>query len=216
MGANIQNLETRHYYPYILKPINVLFMCLLIFCGALLGIYRTLEKESMPLLLNSGLTDVREAEIKITLWFEAGKPTSDLGLSLPQEGWEWKESNRKGLDSKGAYSISGYKIIHPQEEEQLYSWFQDLSDRVQAYGGIAYMDERIAEGIDVAKYSVQKGLIPLQWTLSENLISVTGLKKDAFRTVQAGSDSVNFQLLSQSNGTTGRAALAIPVLLEEF
>lgn len=203
------------YYPHKLRGINVLFLCALLICGVI-GMTNTLYKDRPgPLLLNSGLIEAKEAELRVIIWFESGTSPGNLRKNLPQEGWEWRESYRNTPEVK-TYTLSGYKIIRPKEEKQLYSWFQLLSSQVKELGGIAYLDERVPEGIDIANYSVQQGIIPIQWSLADSTISVAGLKSEINSRVRAGEDSVNIQVISHASNGNGRTALAIPVLLEEF
>jgi hypothetical protein len=208
----IKKVETLN--PQILSLIFVILLCVILLSGVIVkNIW--IEKQEMPLLLNSSSTTAKEAELRIALWFKQ-KPAQNLMKDLPQDGWVWKESELKAYGGTTAYTLSGYKVIQAEEEKLLFSWFRGLSRKVQDYGGLVYLDERIPEGIDIIKYSVQEGISPVQWALAENTLSVTGLKDKLYPEIRAGDDSVNIQLLSQSNGKSGRTALAIPVLLEEF
>jgi hypothetical protein len=202
-------------YPRNFTHLNVISVCALLFCGFLLIATMTSGKNTGPLLLNSGLTEAREAELRIVLWFELGAPSQDIKGSLPQKGWEWKESQRNVLGTK-TYTLTGYKVIEAEEEEQIHPWFQELSLRVKELDGIAYLDERVSEGIDIANYAVQQGINPVQWALSESTLSIAGQKSDLYQTVQAGADSINVQLITQSYEGRSKTGLAIPALLEEF
>lgn len=202
-------------YPYKLRGLNVILLCVLLIFGFLGPMNMLVRDQSGPLLLNSGLTEANEAEFRVIIWFESGMPPENLRRSLPQEGWEWQETYRNTPESS-AYTLSGYKIIEPKEERKLFPWFQRLSNQIKELGGIVYLDERVAEGMDIANYSIQQGIIPLQWSLAGSTISVTGLKRQVYPSVQAGLDSVNIQVISQAYNGKGKTALAIPVLLEEF
>jgi len=180
------------------------------------GMSRSIQlmKENV-LLLNSGLTDAQEAELKIVLWFERGKPAENLLADLPADGWEWQEA-QLGIGENNAYTLAGRKSINAQEEKSIYPWFAKLSQEVQELGGIAYLDERVPEGIDIAKFSIEQEINPVQWSFTESTISVAGLKSGFYPAVQSGDEAVNIQLISQAHDGQGRTALAIPVLLEEF
>lgn len=212
--VNWEERVPRKLNPHILSGVCVVLLCVL-FLSGVVSKNIPLEKQETPLLLNSGLTTVQQAEVKIILWFEQ-KPFENIKQSLPQEGWEWKESEFKAPNGKVPYTLSGYKLICSEEEEQIFSWFRELTKKVQDYGGTVYLDERVPEGIDVIKYSVQQEVIPVQWALSENTLSITGFKNGLYPSIQAGDDLLNIQLLSLSNGDHGKTALVIPVLLEEF
>lgn len=220
-----QFCKKNKFYPSKFISNNVLLIWLVAFAlysaysdfyGGWFGNNGTQGKETMPLLLNSGQTQVAEAEMRITLWFESSKPPLELTQSLPQEGWEWEISDLKTTQGKERYSYSGYKKIGASEEEAIYTWFKGISEKVESYGGTAYLDERIMEGIDLAKYSVYKDITPVQWALSDSFYSLSGRKKDMVKPVQAGSDTMNIQLITKSDEGKGKTALAIPVLLEEF
>lgn len=203
------------YYPYKLRGIYVLFLCVLLIYGVFMPLNTLFRAQSGPLLLSSGLTEAKEAELRVVIWLESGMPPENLRGSLPQEGWDWQETYRNTPGSS-AYTLSGYKIIRPEEEKSIFPWFQRLSSQVQELGGIVYLDERVAEGMDIANYSIQQGVIPLQWSLAGSTVSVTGLKSELYPSVRAGADSVNIQVISQAYDGKGKTALAIPVLLEEF
>lgn len=201
--------------PKKLRWINVVFLSIFLFSGVLMPTNLSSQEQSGPLLLSSGMIEAREAELRVVLWFESETPPEKLKKSLPQEGWQWKESYRYALGRR-AYTLSGFKIIRSEEEKQLYLWFQGLAKKVKNFGGIAYLDEKVPEGIDIANYSIQQGIIPIQWSLSESTLSVTGQKSGLYPMVRAGADAVNIQVISQSHAGKGKTALAIPVLLEEF
>lgn len=217
MGVDAQHVGRgiSKFYPYKLRGLNVFVMCVLFIYGVFMPINTLLRDQSGPLLLNSGLTEANEAQLRVVIWFESGMPPEDLRKSLPHEGWEWHEAYRN-TPELSAYTLSGYKIIQPEEEKKLFPWFQRLSSQFKELGGIVYLDERVSEGIDIANYSVQQGVIPLQWSLAGSTVSVTGLKRELYPRVQAGEDFVNIQVISQAHDGKGKTALAIPVLLEEF
>lgn len=209
-----ENKITKHY-PYKLLWVTVLFLCTLFTYGVLTPTNTLFKDQSNPLLLNSGFTKASDAELRVVLWFEVETPPVNLRKGLPQEGWEWKESYRN-TSNGSAYTLSGYKIIQSEEEKALYPWFQKLSKQVKELGGVTYLDEKVSEGIDIANYSVQQGINPIQWSLSESTISVAGQMKELYPMVRAGGDFVNIQMISQANDGKGKTAIAIPVLLEEF
>lgn len=172
------------------------------------------QKVEYPLLLNSGLVVVQEAELRIVFWFEKGKPQKDFKKDLPQEGWVWQESSFSNPISTG-YSLAGFTTINQESEKRIFSWYHKLLEDVNNAGGILYLDERVQEGIDIAHYAMKQNITPRQFSLSESTISVTGWQESHLPRVVAGNDSVNIQMISQGYGQ-GKTALAIPVLLEEF
>lgn len=165
-----------------------------------------------PLLLNSGLVKAEEAELRIVLWFDKGKPAKGLLKNLPEENWVWQESiNPIGV----GYSIAGYTRIDKESEKSIYLWYQNLAQLTAQAGGIAYLDERVPEGIDIARYALKQNILPRQLTLSEGIYSVVGWQESYSPQIVAGHDKINIQLISHGYDQ-GKTALAIPVLLEEF
>ncbi len=220
MSENAYQIEFKaiKHYPFKLYLIYVLIFSTFFACVVFPQASTMPKSLSNPLLLNSGLVEAQAAELRIVVWFEAGKPSVDLKMDLPQEGWEWKDSyrNTSHVSDYSAYTLSGYKLIQAEEEKQIYPWFQKLSTQIKELGGVVYLDERVSEGIDIANYSVQQGINPIQWSLSEGTISVAGQQGELYPMVRAGEDLVNIQVISQAYDGSGKTALAIPVLLEEF
>ncbi|MGE4271756.1 MAG: hypothetical protein AB7E31_02635 [Desulfitobacterium sp.] len=216
-------METPKKYRNRIVVLGVIFLCYTMFqiwfFSQEVGereFYSRLESQiSNPLLLNSGLVEAQKAEVRVVLWFEQGKPDRGFKQDLPQTGWAWMESNSAGI-AELPYSLAGYRTIVTEEEPEIFAWYQDLEQEVSEVGGIAYLDERIPEGIDIAHYALKQNILPRQFSLSERTISVTGWQESLFSQVLAGDDRVNIQIISQTHGGKGRTALALPVLLEEF
>lgn len=171
-------------------------------------------KGDYPLLLNSGLVDAQEAELRIVFWFEKGKPHKDFNRELPQEGWVWQESTISNPLSKG-YSLAGYTIINPDTEKSIFNWYKKQLNDVAKENGILYLDERVREDIDIVQYAIKQNILPRQFSLTEKTISVAGWQESRLPEVAAGDDIINIQMISQGYGQ-GKTALAIPALLEEF
>ncbi len=167
--------------------------------------------EEVSMLLNSGLVQAQQAELKVIIWFEQDKPLLN-SLNLPQEGWHWEEK----LSQTRAYTLAGSTIIQKNVEPEVFAWYLELSQKVHELGGQAYWDERVPESMDLARHAEKINVEPYQYSLSRNGISITGWHKLIPNTVQAGEDLVNIQFLSRNNGNNGQTALAIPVLLQEF
>ncbi|SHN68488.1 hypothetical protein [Desulfitobacterium chlororespirans] len=196
----------------------IVLLGVVVFTHAFLGNQSSLatadSQDKHPLLLSTGLLEAQEAELRIILWFEKGKPQENFLNQLPQEDWVWQESHPANSMSRG-YSLAGYTRISQESEQAIFSWYQGLVQDVGQAGGIAYLDERVPEGMDIAQYALQQNILPRQFSLSESVSSVAGWQESFLPKVVAGNDKVNIQVISQGYGQ-GRTALAIPVLLEEF
>ncbi|CDX05052.1 Hypothetical protein DPCES_5166 [Desulfitobacterium hafniense] len=196
----------------------IVLLGVIVFAYAFLGNQSSFSiadpQDRNPLLLSTGLVEAQEAELRIILWFEEGKPQENFLNKLPQEGWVWQESHPANSMSAG-YSLAGYTRISQKSEQAIFSWYQGLVQDVGQAGGIAYLDERVPEGMDIAHYALQQNILPRQFSLSESVSSVAGWQESLLPRVVAGNDKVNIQVISQGYGQ-GRTALAIPVLLEEF
>lgn len=186
-----------------------------------LPVQREEMQPSPQLLLNSGLADASEAELRITLWFEQKNEAGYLNVmnNLPQNGWEWETVKKEGLsktEPRQALTIHGQRQITRSQEAEVMAWFTALSQQVRQAGGQAYLDERVATGIDVEAYFSENSIIPKQWTVSGKTSSLAGYSKAPLPSVQAGRDIVNLQLLSRCTVHGENTVLAIPALLEEF
>lgn len=186
-----------------------------------LPVQRDEIQASPHLLLNSGLADASEAELRITLWFEQKNEASYLNIlnNLPQSEWEWETVKKEGLsktEPRQALTIHGHRQINRSQEAEVIAWYTALSKQVQQAGGQAYLDERVASGMDVEAYFSENSIIPKQWTISGKTSSLAGYSKAPLPSVQAGQDIVNLQLLSRSTVHGENTVLAIPALLEEF
>ncbi|WP_019851508.1 MULTISPECIES: hypothetical protein [Desulfitobacterium] len=167
-----------------------------------------------PLLLSTGLLEAQEAELRVILWFEKGKPQKNFLKKLPRENWVWQESHPSNSIGTG-YSLAGYTRINQESEQAIFLWYQSLVEDARESGGNAYLDERVPEGMDIAQYALKQNILPRQFSLSEGVFSVVGWQESSLPQVAAGNDKVNIQVISQGYGQ-GKTALAIPVLLEEF
>lgn len=186
------------------------------------------ENTDPPLLLNSGLIDVTEAEVQVIFWFEEqsdAQRSSFLSEEiLSQEGWEWKikgqglfESELKQeTETTQALTISGYRYINASEEEEILNWFRLISKRIEFQGGKAYLDERVEAGIDAEAYLRQNNFELKQKAISGKTTSLAAWQEGFLPGIQAGQDLINLQVLSRTTSQGAKTVLAIPVLLEEF
>ena len=174
----------------------------------------SLFNEKNPLLLSSGMLEAHEAELRIILWFDNGKPEEDFLENLPEEEWVWQET--PSLPSRGTgYTLAGYAKITQEREQGIYSWYRSVAKKVSRAGGIAYLDERVPEGMDIAQYALKQNMLPCQFAFTEGVFSLVGWQDSSLPEVLAGKDEVNIQIISKGYGQ-GKTALALPVLLEEF
>ena len=168
-----------------------------------------------PLLLESGLATVNEAEVTIVIWLESPELDNGILTALPQAGWQW-ESMTYESGWQHAISISGTKITTSEEESTIRDWYLTLAHQVAEVGGIVYFDERVAESLDIAAYLASRQAVPQQWTYLASTRSIAGYQAGLNNPVIAGLDQVNIQLLTRGTGDQGQTVLAIPVLLQEF
>lgn len=185
------------------------------------------EPNFTPLLLNSGLTGVSEAEVRVIFWFEEDDDTLGSFLSkeiLSQSEWKWEthglgilEENRmQGSGSRQALTISGYRLIDASKEEEILNWFRTMTYKVEVEGGKAYFDERVKAGIDGQAYLRQNNFELKQAVISGKTTSIAGWQDGFFPAVKAGHEPINIQLLKRNTPQGAITVLAIPVLLEEF
>ncbi|MDA8228924.1 MAG: YwmB family TATA-box binding protein [Desulfitobacterium hafniense] len=167
-----------------------------------------------PLLLDSGLTTEEQANLKAIILFNHKVATPEL--FLPKNGWEWKisEYTVPGKDVS-RLTITGQKTVTKNTERASYIEYLNLAQEVKKLGGRAYLDERINEVIDISAYFTKTQIIPLQWAITDNVVSFAAYKKNGPHPVFAGKDKINVQIATR-NRDKAQTVLAVPVLLEEF
>ena len=173
-----------------------------------------LSQTTVPLLINSGEVQVKEAEVSVVLWFENGKIPQEIWSTGPIPDWTWSYKESQNASGIVAVTLSGHHRMNKNEESNLYTWYTIMVRQLAQTGGRIYIDERVPQSIDISAYLSKINALPAQWALSDSLVSIAAYQKDLPSTVTAGNDRINIQLLSQGNG--GQTVLAIPVLLEEF
>lgn len=203
--------------------VMTIFACLLIL--ALLANSSWLEipspesklssRNTVPLLLNSGAVQVKEAEVSIILWFENGEIPLGTWTKLPVPDWKWTR-NELQTGEKSPVTLSGHRRFDKNEEIELYQWYSTMQTELAKTGGLIYIDERVDQAMDVSAYLSKTNALPTQWVLIDNLLSIAAYQDEFLTSVLAGQDRINIQLLSRGKNTEGRSVLAIPALLKEF
>lgn len=210
-------------YPY--KNIMLTLMACILVIG--LGAYALqvemsskdtvkLCKKAVPMLLNSGIVQTKEAEVSVILWFENGDIPLEVRTKWLMSDWTWTFKEQQTGSGKVAATLFAHRRIDKNEETNLYTWYNTLAQSLAKMGGRIYLDERVSQVTDISAYLSQTNALPAQWILSGNLVSIAAYQNDLLTSVVAGQDRVNIQLLSRGENTKGQTVLAIPVLLEEF
>jgi len=172
---------------------------------------------TVPLLLNSGEVQSKEAEISIVLWFENGYVPHGTWGTLPTPDWIWNyKEQTKTSSKKVAVTLSGHRKIDKNEESSLYKWYTTMERKLAKTGGVIYIDERVDQAMDISSYLSKTNALPAQWALIGNMLSIAAYQKHFMTSVLAGQDRINIQLLSRGKNTEGHTVLAIPALLKEF
>ena len=174
------------------------------------------SQSSVPLLLNSGEVQAKEAEVSIILWFENGDIPQGTLIKLPIPDWKWTYNKLQSGHEKDPVTISGQQRIDKNEECDLYKWYTTMQTELAKTGGLIYIDERVDQAMDISAYLSKTNALPTQWALIGNLVSIAAYQDDLLASVLAGQDRINIQLLSRGKNTEGRTVLAIPALLKEF
>ncbi|TGE34119.1 hypothetical protein E4K68_03765 [Desulfosporosinus sp. Sb-LF] len=175
-----------------------------------------LSLSAVPLLLNSGSILAKDAEVSITLWFENGNVPLEILTQRPMPGWKWVYKELQTTSGNVAVTLSGHHLIDKKQERNLYSWYTTMAQQLDKQGGRLYLDERVSQAMDISAYFSQTNALPVQWTLSDNMVSIAAYQSNLKTSVMAGQDRINIQLLSRGKSTNGQTVLAIPALLEEF
>ena len=174
------------------------------------------SQTTVPLLLNSGEVQTKEAEISIILWFENGDVPQATWAKLPTPDWIWTYKELHTGSEKVAATLSGHRLIDRNEESSLYKWYTSMEQELAKTGGLIYIDERIDQAMDISAYLSKTNALPTQWALIGNMLSIAAYQNDFLTSVLAGQDKINIQLLSREKNSEGRTVLAIPALLKEF
>ncbi|KGP77114.1 hypothetical protein JT05_01160 [Desulfosporosinus sp. Tol-M] len=207
------------------KIIMLTLMVCTLFIG--LGVYalsvvaqtkETIEirQTTVPLLLNSGEVQTKEAEVSILLWFENGDIPHETWTKRPTPDWVWTYNELQTGSEKTAATLSGHQLIDKNEESNLYKWYNTMVPELAKTGGLIYLDERVDQAMDISAYLSKTNALPAQWALIGNLLSIAAYQNDFMTSVLAGPDRINIQMLSRGKNTEGRTVLAIPALLTEF
>ena len=175
-----------------------------------------LSPTTIPLLLNSGEVQSKEADVNITLWFENGDVPHGTWTTLPTPDWIWTYTELHTGNGQIAATLSGHRSINKTEENSLYQWYTTMAQELAKTGGLIYLDERVNQAMDISSYLSKTNAQPAQWVLIGNLLSIAAYQNDISTNVLAGQDKINIQLLSRGKSNEGRTVLAIPALLKEF
>lgn len=174
------------------------------------------SQTTVPLLLNSGNVQAKEAEVSIILWFENGDIPDGIWAKLPTSEWLWTYNNLQTESTEAPVTLSGHQMIDKNEESALYTWYTAMVKELAKTGGMIYIDERVDQAMDISSYLSKTNALPAQWALIDNMVSIAAYQNDFPTSVLAGQDRINIQLLSRGKNTEGRSVLAIPALLKEF
>jgi hypothetical protein len=171
---------------------------------------------AVPLLLNSGEVQTKEAEVSIILWFGKGEIPDGTWTTRPTLDWEWSYNELKTGSETVAATLSGHQLIDKNEERDLYKWYTIMEQELAKTGGLIYIDERVDQAMDISSYLSKTNALPAQWASTDNMVSIAAYQTNFSTSVLAGQDRINIQLLSRGKNTEGRSVLAIPALLKEF
>jgi len=174
------------------------------------------SQTAVPLLLNSGVVQAKEAEVSVVLWFENGEIPFGIWCEKPAQDWIWTYKQSQTVSGKVAVTLSGHHRMNKNEESNLYTWYTIMARQLAQTGGQIYIDERVSQATDISAYLSKTNALPAQWALSDSLVSIAAYQKSLPTNVMAGFDRINIQLLSRGRHNEGQTVLAIPALLEEF
>lgn len=174
------------------------------------------SKTEIPLLLNSKQVVSDKARVKLVIWFDDSKITLDQFPQPPIKNWRWSCKDLQAGNGRRAITLSGECILDKNAEQQVFTWYTIMAQRIASEGGRIYLDERVPERLDISAYLTQIQALPVQWSLTDNLVSIAARQQQINSSVKVGNDSINMQILSRGETANGQTVLALPVLLEEF
>jgi hypothetical protein len=169
-------------------------------------------------LLSDGRVHCEEARVNIVIWFDKGKIPGTINLGEPFSDWLWEEKMIAcaGADQGQMTLRIGSGVIDAQDEIQLSRWYLETAPTVSQAGGRLYVDERIAEGMDISAFLSSADAVPRQWDMEGKTCSVAAWREEAGSGLWAGQDKINMQLATRFSEQGGQTVLAYPVLMEEF
>ncbi|WP_206811207.1 hypothetical protein [Paradesulfitobacterium ferrireducens] len=170
----------------------------------------------LPWLLESGLVDATEAEVRLILWYEEDDIPPVVIQELEREKWEWTLSEKVTGADRRAATVSAERLVTREEEPAISQWYQEFAPKVRKSGGYLYLDERVPGVVDIAAYLAEVDAKPKQWVWLDQGSSIAAYRKDRSPSIQAGSDLINLQVMTRSGSEEGKSVLALPALLEEF
>lgn len=171
-----------------------------------------------PFLLESGWSRGTVARVQIVIWFDNAEIPATIRAELLRTGWAWQERRSAGAAGRQVVTLACSLAVDKDEEAGVKKWYAEMDRQVHAAGGRIYLDERVAESIDIAGYLSAGGVQPKQWSAQDGTWSLTGYVPGWTDGIQAGADWVNVQVVRRSGDGAhgGLTALALPVLLNEF
>ena len=197
--------------------LSLLLVIISLFCGALIHKERNFYPTKLPgpLLMQSGLGTGQNAKVSVVMFLDRKINPAALTGILPT-GWSWHQVRQAKADGAEARTISAQRTITQEQEAQVFQTYLVLAEKMQAAGGHAYFEERIAESIDPVRYLARIGADPAEFAASGRLLSIAAWQKDAGTGVIAGADHINIQVAVRSGRDGGETVLAMPALLQEF
>ncbi|MGI5901825.1 MAG: hypothetical protein ACOX7U_05055 [Desulfitobacteriia bacterium] len=178
-----------------------------------------LNNRNLSLLLNSGLIDNCDAEIKYLIWTEDSGELPQLEKKLKDMNLEWKKQVLTDFSQNRAYKyIAVMNINSSQGERKALQNYWALTDALAQQKVKVYLEERVNSHLDPEQFFKKNTLFAQEKIYFPGGISYSGWKPDYLNFRPGGFELLTVQLIVKKNPLEGgeKAVLALPALLEEF
>ncbi|NLP44007.1 MAG: hypothetical protein GX351_05225 [Peptococcaceae bacterium] len=175
------------------------------------------RRQSLPLLLNSGLVHCNQATGQYIIWTEKEKELPAIERTIRLTGLNWKKQSLTDFSGRNAYKYTTIFQIKKENEGQFVELFQRLNSCFKQQNVQVYFEQRINVFLEPTAYFKHYDIGLCNSIQTDNLQSLTGYHKGFSKIVKAGSVESNVQIVAKElDGQNGKTVLAFPTLLGEF
>lgn len=171
------------------------------------------EDKNFCLILNSGLTDYSQAQIKYIIWTQEESELASIEKIIQQTNLTWKKSILRNYFQNRAYEYIAQITISKNEEAEILNTYLSLNRKMKKFKAKVYMEEIIPANIDVNDFLLKNNVVNLERIKISNMTSVTGFAEGLGQGIILNGRVVNLQIVTGTkNLRPGKTILAFPAL----
>ena len=171
------------------------------------------EYKNFCLILNSGLTDYSQAQIKYIIWTQEESELAAIEKIIQQTNLTWKKTILRNYFQNKAYEYIAQINISKNEEAEILNTYLFLNQKMKKFKAKVYMEEIIAANININDFLQKNNVVNLERIIISNMTSVTGFAEGLDQGISLNGRPVNFQIMTRTNNLSpGRTILAFPAL----